>query len=48
MDDDSEPGWEVYSKMKSRRQKVSGNHLVVDISRDINAAIDKIARATKR
>jgi predicted kinase len=45
---DSEADWEVYSKMKSRTEKISRNHLVVDTSQDITSAIDKIVRATKR
>jgi hypothetical protein len=45
---DSEADWEVYNKMKPRRQRISRNHLVVDTSRDITAVIDKIVRATKR
>jgi predicted kinase len=45
---DSEAGWEVYNKMKPRRQRISRNHLVVDTSKDITAVIDKIVRATKR
>jgi predicted kinase len=46
-EDNSEAGWEVYNKMKPRREKISRNHLVVDTSQDITAAIDKIVRATK-
>jgi predicted kinase len=45
---DSEAGWEVYNKMKPRRQRISRNHLVVDTSQDITAVIDKIVLATKR
>jgi predicted kinase len=45
---DSEAGWEVYNKMKPRREKISRNHLVVDTSQDITNVIDKIVRATKR
>jgi predicted kinase len=45
---DSEAGWEVYNKMKPRREKISRNHLVVDTSQDIAAVIDKIVRAAKR
>jgi predicted kinase len=43
---DSEAGWEVYNKMKPRREKIARNHLVVDTSQDITATIDKIVRAT--
>ena len=46
--DDSEAGWEVYNKMRPRREKISRNHFVVDTSQDITAVIDKIVRATKR
>ncbi len=45
---DSEAGWEVYNKMKPRREKISRNHLVVDTSQDITAVIDRIVRAAKR
>ena len=45
---DSEASWEVYNKMKPRREKISRNHLVVDTSQDITTVIDKIVRATKR
>jgi len=45
---DSEAGWEVYNKMKSRKQKISRNHLVVDTSQDITPVIDKIARAATK
>jgi predicted kinase len=44
----SEAGWEIYNKMKPRREKISRNHLVVDTSQDITAVIDKIVRATKK
>jgi len=45
---DSEAGWEVYNKMKPRKERISRNHLIVDTSQDITAVIDKIVRATKR
>ena len=45
---DSQAGWEVYNKMKPRREKISRNHLVVDTSQDITAAVDRIIRATSR
>jgi predicted kinase len=44
----SEAGWEVYNKMNPHRQKISRNHLVVDTSQDITAAVHKIVRATGR
>jgi len=45
---DSEAGWQVYKKMKRRGQRISRNHFVVDTSRDISTALDKIVRATRR
>jgi hypothetical protein len=45
---DSEAGWEVYNRMKPRREKISRNHFVVDTSQDITPAIDKIVRAARR
>ena len=48
LQDDSEASWEVYNKMKPRREKISRNHFVVDTSQDVTAVIDKIVRATKR
>ncbi|MGQ9546399.1 MAG: AAA family ATPase [Dehalococcoidia bacterium] len=45
---DSEAGWEVYNKMKSRKQEISRNHFVVDTSQDITPVLDRIVRATKR
>ena len=45
---DSEAGWEVYNRMKSRREKISRNHLVVDTSQDITAAVDRIVRTASR
>mgnify|MGYP001073675141 CR=1 FL=1 len=45
---ESQAGWEVYRKMKPHREKVSRNYFVVDTSKDITAAIDKIVRAIKK
>jgi predicted kinase len=45
---DSGAGWDVYVRMKPRREKISRNHLVVDTSQDITAAVDKIVRAASR
>ncbi len=44
---DSEASWEIYRKMKPRREKISRNHFVVDTSRDITPVIDKIVRAIR-
>lgn len=48
LQDDSEAGWDVYNKMKPRRERISRNHFVVDTSQDITPVIDKIVRAAKR
>jgi len=45
---DSEAGWEIYNRMRSRREKISRNHLVVDTSQDITAAVDKVVRTASR
>jgi len=45
---DSEADWEVYNKMRPRRQRISRNHFVVDTSQDITTVIEKIVRAAKR
>ena len=46
--DDSQAGWGVYQKMKPRKEKISRNYFVVDTSRDVTPAIDKIVRVIKR
>jgi predicted kinase len=48
LQDDSEACWDVYNKMKPRRERISRNHFVVDTSQDITPVIDKIVRAAKR
>lgn len=48
LQDDSQAGWEVYTKMKRRREEISRNHFVVDTAQDITGVIDKIVRAAKR
>jgi hypothetical protein len=45
---DSEAGREVYNKMKTRRERICRNHLVVDTAQDITAVIDKIVRSVKK
>ncbi len=47
-ENDSQAGWEVYKKMKPRKEKFWRNHFVVDTSRDIAPALDKIVRAIRR
>jgi hypothetical protein len=46
--DDSQAGWGVYQKMKPRKEKISRNYFVVDTSRDVTPAIDKIVRVIKK
>jgi predicted kinase len=48
LQDDSEADWDVYNKMKPRRERISRNHFAVDTSQDITPVIDKIVRAAKR
>jgi predicted kinase len=48
LEDKSQAGWQVHQRMKSRKEKIPRNHFVVDTSRDINVAIDKIVRATRK
>ncbi len=45
--DRSDAGWEVYQRMRENAQRIRRNHFVVDTSRDINPAIDKIVRAIR-
>ena len=45
---DSEAGWDVYQRMKTRRQRIRRSHFVVDTSRDISPVIDKIVRAAQK
>jgi predicted kinase len=45
---DSQAGWEIYNRMRSRRQKIYRNHLVVDTSQDITTAVNKIVRTASR
>jgi predicted kinase len=45
---DSEAGWEIHNRLRSRRDKISCNHLVVGASQDTTAAVDKIVRTASR
>ena len=47
-EDRSQASWEVHERMKFRKEKIPRNHFVVDTSRDINVAIDKIVRAARK
>jgi dephospho-CoA kinase len=44
---DAEAKWEVYNKTKTRRERISRNHLVVDTAQDITAVIDRIVRSVE-
>lgn len=46
-EDKSDAGWEVYQRMKHNTEKISRNHFVVDTSRDVTPAINKIIRAIR-
>ena len=48
LQDDSEADWDVYNRMKPRRERISRNHFVLDTSQDITPVIDKLVRAATR
>ncbi len=48
LQDDSQAGWDVYQRMKPRKERISRNYFVVDTSRDVTPVIDKIVRVIKR
>lgn len=45
--DRSEATWDVYLKMKATVEKIRRNHFVVDTSKDITPAVEKILREAK-
>lgn len=47
-DGNSDADWEVYKKMKPTVQKIRRMHYVVDTSRDVTPALDKIIREARR
>lgn len=47
-DDKSDADWQVYRKMTATAEKIRRNHFVVDTSRDISPAIEKIVREVRR
>jgi len=47
-EDDSQANWGVYQRMKPRKERFRRNHFVVDTSRDISPALDKIVRAIRK
>jgi predicted kinase len=44
----SDADWEVYRRMQPSAERIRRNHYVVDTSRDINPALDKIVRGVMR
>jgi predicted kinase len=44
----SDADWEVYRRMQPSAERIRRNHYVVDTSRDINPALDKIVREAMR
>lgn len=46
--DSSEANWTVYEKMQPTVERIRRHHFVVDTSRDIEPALDKIVRELKR
>ncbi|MFC2022547.1 hypothetical protein ACFLTL_00070 [Chloroflexota bacterium] len=40
----SDAGWDVYLEMKPTEERIGRRHLVVDTSRDITQAVDRIIR----
>ena len=44
MANNSDADWAIYQKMKSSTEKMTRNHYVIDTSKDIKSAIDKIVR----
>ena len=47
-DDNSDAGIDVYLRMRKTAEPIRRNHFVVDTSRDINPAIEKILREVRR
>jgi predicted kinase len=46
--DNSDADWEVYQKLSTTAEKISRNHFVVDTSKDITPALEKIVREANR
>ena len=46
--DSSDADWEVYQRMRTSQQPIRRNHLVVDTSRDIEPAVEKVVRVINR
>jgi len=47
-EDESDAGWSIYQRMRTRVERISRNYFAVDTSRDITPVIDKIVREAKR
>ncbi len=46
--DSSDADWEVYQKLSTTAEKISRKHYMVDTSKDITPAVDKIVREARR
>ncbi len=46
--DNSDAGWQVYERMRTRAETIRRNHFKVDTSRDIEPAVEKIASIIDR
>jgi predicted kinase len=46
--DSSDADWEVYRKLSATAEKINRKHIMVDTSKDITHAVDKIVREAKR
>ena len=46
--DPSDADWEVYQRMRPSQEPIRRNHMVVDTSRDIGPAVEKIVREINR
>ena len=47
-EDNSEAGWSIYQRMRTRAERIRRNYFAVDTSRDITSVIDKVVREAKR
>ena len=46
--DHSDADWEVYQRLRPSQEPIRRNHLVVDTSRDIEPAVERVAREINR
>jgi len=47
-ENNSEAGWSVYQRMRTRAERIRRNYFAVDTSRDITSVVDKVVREAKR